>query len=159
MSFWENFHLSSNLLRGGSRTAATSKMECFVMPLTIITRHSILNVAAVLDPPLLLCTEDMWARHFYFFVQQNTWKKLKSIANNRTLPLHLKLKKPVSPQFTESLHLVIFDQLWKSYLHFLQISLVDTLHYTEFILCSSIEKFNREINSLYSQFSKQRQTE
>ena len=129
------------------------------MPLTIITKHSILNVAAVLDPPLLLCTEDMWARHFYFFVQQNTWKKLKSIANNRTLPLHLKLKKPVSPQFTESLHLVIFDQLWKSYLQFFQISLVDTLHYTEFILCSSMEKFNREINSLYSQFSKQRQTE
>ena len=71
----------------------------------------------------------------------------------------MKLKKPVSLQFTESLHVVTFDQLWKSYLQFLQISLVDTLHYTEFILCSSIEKFNREINSLYSQFSKQRQTE
>ena len=46
-------------LRGGSRTAATSKMECFVIivngfqPLTIITKRSILNVAAVLDPPLL----------------------------------------------------------------------------------------------------------
>ena len=44
--------------RGGSRTAATSKMECFVIivngfqPLTIITKHSILDVAAVLDPPL-----------------------------------------------------------------------------------------------------------
>ena len=43
-------------IRGGSRTAATSKMERFVMivngfqPLTIITRRSILNVAAVLDP-------------------------------------------------------------------------------------------------------------
>ena len=45
-------------LRGGSRAAATSKMECFVIivnswkPLTIITKHFILDVAAVLDPPL-----------------------------------------------------------------------------------------------------------
>ena len=44
--------------RGGSRTAATSKMEPFVIivngwrPLTIITKISILDVAAVLDPPL-----------------------------------------------------------------------------------------------------------
>ena len=44
--------------RGGSRTAATSKMECFVIivngwkPLTIITKHSILDVAAALDPPV-----------------------------------------------------------------------------------------------------------
>ena len=47
------------LFRGGSKTAATSKMERFVIiviswkPLTIITKRSILNVAAVLDPPLL----------------------------------------------------------------------------------------------------------
>ena len=47
------------LTRGGSRTAATSKMERFVIivngfqPLTIITKRSILDVAAVLDPPLL----------------------------------------------------------------------------------------------------------
>ena len=45
-------------LRGGSKTAATSKMERFVIivngfqPLTIITKHSILDVAVVLDPPL-----------------------------------------------------------------------------------------------------------
>ena len=44
-------------LRGGSRAAATSKMECFVIivndwkPLTIITKHSILELAAALDPP------------------------------------------------------------------------------------------------------------
>ena len=44
--------------RGGSRTAATSKMERFVIivngfqPLTIITKRSVLDVAAVLDPPL-----------------------------------------------------------------------------------------------------------
>ena len=44
--------------RGGSSAAATSKMECFVIivngwkPLTIITKCSILDVAAVLDPSL-----------------------------------------------------------------------------------------------------------
>ena len=50
--------MSSFRGRGGSRTAATSKIECFVIivngwkPLTIITKHSILDVAAALDPPL-----------------------------------------------------------------------------------------------------------
>ena len=57
------------MYRGGSRTAATSKMEHFVIivndnrqyllcdnsfqPLTIITKRSILDVAAVLDSPLM----------------------------------------------------------------------------------------------------------
>ena len=51
-------YLSSLKSRGGSRTAATSKMKRFVIivtgwkPLTIITKCSILDVAAVLDPPL-----------------------------------------------------------------------------------------------------------
>ena len=46
------------LYRGGSRTAATCKIERFVIivngyePLTIITKSSILDVAAVLDPSL-----------------------------------------------------------------------------------------------------------
>ena len=52
----------SRIIRGGSRTAATSKMERFVIlsqsvnyyQLTIITKRSILNVAAVLDPPLIM---------------------------------------------------------------------------------------------------------
>ena len=44
--------------RGGSRTATTFKIERFVIivngwkPLSIITKRSILHVAAVLDPPL-----------------------------------------------------------------------------------------------------------
>ena len=48
------------LIRGRSRTAATSKMEQFVIlvngwkPLTIITESSILDVAAVIDPLLLI---------------------------------------------------------------------------------------------------------
>ena len=49
-----------NKHRGGSRTAATSKMERFAIivngfqPLTIITKRSILDVAATLDPPLVV---------------------------------------------------------------------------------------------------------
>ena len=45
-------------VRDGSRAAATSKMERFVIivsgwkPLTIITKCSILDYAAALDPPL-----------------------------------------------------------------------------------------------------------
>ena len=45
-------------IRGGSRAAATSKMEHFVIivnglkSLTIITKRFILDVAAALDPPL-----------------------------------------------------------------------------------------------------------
>ena len=50
------------MIRVGSRTAATSKMECFVIKvngwklLTIITKHSILDVVAALDPPLMIRT-------------------------------------------------------------------------------------------------------
>ena len=50
---WSNF-----TSRGGSRAGATSNMERFVIivndwkPITIITKRSILNVAAALDPPL-----------------------------------------------------------------------------------------------------------
>ena len=45
-------------IRGGSRTSVTSTMEHFVIivngwkPLTIITKSSTMDVAAVLDPPL-----------------------------------------------------------------------------------------------------------
>ena len=48
------------IVRGGSRAAATSKMERFVITvngwrsLTIITKSSILDVAAVLDPSLMV---------------------------------------------------------------------------------------------------------
>ena len=46
------------ITRGGTSTAATSKMERFVIivngfqQLTIIKKRSVLDVAAVLDPPL-----------------------------------------------------------------------------------------------------------
>ena len=45
--------------RGGSRAAEISEIECFVIivngwkPLTIITKHSILDISAALDPPLI----------------------------------------------------------------------------------------------------------
>ena len=47
-------------IKGGSRAAATSKMERFVIivngwkPLTIVTKRSILDVAAALDPLLFI---------------------------------------------------------------------------------------------------------
>ena len=47
-----------NNIRGGSRSAAISKIKLFVkivngfQPLTIITKRSILDVAEALDPPL-----------------------------------------------------------------------------------------------------------
>ena len=50
-------------IRGGSRTAATSKIERFVIivncwkPLTIISKRSILDVAVALDPPMNMDTD------------------------------------------------------------------------------------------------------
>ena len=57
--------------RGGSKTAATSKVELFVIivngsrPLTINTTNSNLDVAAVLDPSLLFL--------FHGFIQKYRW--------------------------------------------------------------------------------------
>ena len=48
------------IIKGGSKAATISKMERFVIivngfqPLTIITKRSILDVAAPLDPPLVI---------------------------------------------------------------------------------------------------------
>ena len=48
------------IVRDGSRTVATSKMERFVIivnswkPLTFIRKRSILDISAVLDPPLIV---------------------------------------------------------------------------------------------------------
>ena len=57
-------------IRGGSRPAATSKEELFVIifngfqPLTIITKSSTLNVAAVLAPPLNMIKLKMEKKEF-----------------------------------------------------------------------------------------------
>ena len=73
------FEEKQSVGRGGSRTAAASKMELFVITvngwktLTIMTKCSILDVAAVLDPPL----HERWIKkclklsfyiyHWYYF--------------------------------------------------------------------------------------------
>ena len=63
------FHSKFILHRSESTTAATSKMEYFVIivngwkPLTIITKSSILNLVAVLDP-LLLNSFCCYSGHF-----------------------------------------------------------------------------------------------
>ena len=55
---WYDKRNEDSTTRDGSRAAATSKMERFVIivndfqPLTIITKRSILDVSAALDPPL-----------------------------------------------------------------------------------------------------------
>ena len=52
--------LFAKIIKDRPRAAAASKMECFVItvngfqPLTIITKHSVLVVAAALDPPLII---------------------------------------------------------------------------------------------------------
>ena len=54
---------SDAMIRGGSTTAATSKVELFVIivngwkPLTIITKSSTLDVAAVIDPTLMIMSK------------------------------------------------------------------------------------------------------
>ena len=61
--------------RAGSRAAATSKMEHFVVivndfqPLTIITKRSILDVAAAVAPPLLQGFFFLTISHFVFNFQ------------------------------------------------------------------------------------------
>ena len=69
------------ITRGGSRTAATSKVELFVIivngckPLTIIAKSSTLDIAAVLDRPPLTAKvtfkqkvkiKDYWTFQIYF---------------------------------------------------------------------------------------------
>ena len=69
---WSSRKKKECIFRGGSRTAAISKMELFVIivngfqPLTIITKSSILDVAAVLDPPLIFSS-------VYFVRRKLSW--------------------------------------------------------------------------------------
>ena len=70
------------LYRGGSRSASTSKMEHFVIivtgfqPVTIITKRSILDVAALLDPYLSVgllkkCTMQINSMHNINYIKHN----------------------------------------------------------------------------------------
>ena len=68
--------LHKSTVRGGSWTAATAKMERFVIivngskPLTIITKRSILDVAAVLYQPLTVVDD---------FLTKIQWQKNQTI--------------------------------------------------------------------------------
>ena len=86
--FWSSFlgkHFSTFItIKGGFRTAATSRTERFVIivngwtPLTVITKRSILDVAAVLDPPLTIYHIYSFAQtKIYYFVYINicAWSK------------------------------------------------------------------------------------
>ena len=77
---------TNNKSRGGSRAAATSKMERFVIivnsfqPLTIITKRSILDAAAALDPPLespYLLLPINFTVNISSFIQYNTQNTYK----------------------------------------------------------------------------------
>ena len=81
-------------IRGVSRAAATSKMERFVIivndfqPLTIITKRSILDVAAALDPPLWI---------FMMFDIKAIWSHAKAyLQTNRTSSMMLFFAKIVN---------------------------------------------------------------
>ena len=69
--------------RGGSRVAAASKMECFVIivngvqALTITAKHSILDVAAALDPLLLYTDAEFWILYSYSIVPPPRNEKIK----------------------------------------------------------------------------------
>ena len=90
LSFTVRAH-SFTIIGGGSRAAATSQMERFAImvngfqPLTIITKRSIWDVAAALDPPLiikrLLLYESNKTKWIYWHCckisHSNFWRKLK----------------------------------------------------------------------------------
>ena len=90
MNMMEHLNMKIAQCRGGSRAAATSKMECFVVivngfqPLTIITKHSILDVAAALDRSLTMDQATMRTLlHFPFHcVRKARWK----LNSGRVLP-------------------------------------------------------------------------
>ena len=80
---WKTEHLKS---RGGSRFAATSKMERFVIivnswkPLTGIIKRSILDVAAALDSPLL--KSNLLVFYSNYFSQNFAVHNCHKISNN-----------------------------------------------------------------------------
>ena len=101
----------NRILSGGSRAAATSKMERFVtvvngfQPLTIMTKRSILDVAAALDLPLIL-NAALINFNFKLYVQT---------VSNRILLLQLVFRWPII--------------LEKSYCKFYEFMQLDTRFY------------------------------
>ena len=74
----------SVVTKGGSRTAATSKVELFVVivngfqPLIIITKRSTLDVAAVLDPSLVT-SRLSWK--YFASLKTVVWKLFSHLSN------------------------------------------------------------------------------
>ena len=68
------------MIRGGSTTAATSKVELFVIivngwkPLTIITKSSTLDVAAVIDPTLMIMSKKKKKKKIYLSFLSRTFR-------------------------------------------------------------------------------------
>ena len=80
---------NNNKSRGRSRTAATSKMQLFVtivssyQPLTIITKCSILDVAAVLDLPLITLNTSLLEGKLSLVVNQSFFNETVTEALNK----------------------------------------------------------------------------
>ena len=108
-SIWP--HLKYVVNRGESRAAAISKMECFVVivngwkPLTIITKHSISDVATTLDPPLVNC-ENNESRILALLIES------LSIVN--FCMMHAWLKQPVFSSCTQTMFWDISE--WESWI-------------------------------------------
>ena len=75
-------------IRDGSRDAATSKMECFVIivngwkPLAIITKWSFLDVAAALDPTLPPLKSTGCFFVFFLLTKSISWNKKQTKEHN-----------------------------------------------------------------------------
>ena len=88
-------------VRGGSKTAATSKIELFVIilngwkPLTIITKCSIFDAAAALDPPLKV-------------ISQHVINSLIFIDKIRNFVLLFKMRPLIASYIIE----LVFKSLW-----------------------------------------------
>ena len=105
---------STNKIRGGSRAAATLKIEHFVIivsgfqPLTIITKPSILDVVVALDPHLkmIILSElfDLLTLSVVYDVSNCFWKTFIS-ARNDFLNVRISSKK-LSSDLEESLSFV-----------------------------------------------------
>ena len=80
-------------IRGGSRAAATSKVELFVIivngwkPVTIITKSSTLDVAAVLGPPLEIHAgnAELFINVTYLLKQESKYTDLQFTSDPHTI--------------------------------------------------------------------------
>ena len=94
---WYDDYFFQTSIRGGSRTTTTSKMEHFVIivngwkPLTIITKSSILDAAAVLDPSLYI-TKSFYKLGSFPYGLQTRNKKYDTCLQNSYLLIFLYCK-------------------------------------------------------------------